>query len=480
MGDHPYQLLQRRDAVPGDEFVEVRQRRRHAPGERLVPVSAGCGFTQTSRYASRDSRATCSPSGRGSPRSQPSLHSTTTAPRAVPRCPHRSRNAFSDSARRVPPCQSGIAVAGGAQRRVRIAMAQRPGHPGQPGADREHLGRRRPAPHRGVPEAQQRVGVRRHRPGHVEQQHEPCAASAAAGAGAAAGPARRRRAASAAPSGAASTSPAARRPAAAGPRRGADGEHRDHPPDVVALDRRQRARRRGGAASRCRSRSSRSRRRRRRRRPAGTARTCRTASPRAASSAVPAAAARAPARSRRSTPRTPRRRPRQSSGGRAQRHPAGPVRVPRRRCTPSASTAASIVATRSGDASTPALPQRARELDEHPGHVARPSSHAEQRGEALARGPGRRPRGISAPIRGSRRPDPDPASGRRARPAPPAQSIDSATPGGLSRSISRIRATAVGDVGGQPRGDVGQPGAQDLDLALEATGARPSGTGSGA
>jgi len=48
-----------------------------------------------------------------------------------------------------------------------------------------------------------------------------------------------------------------------------------------------------------------------------------------------------------------------------------------------------------------------------------------------------------------------------------AQSSDSATPGGLMRSSSRIRRCGTGDLGGQALGDLRQPGAQDGHLPFE-------------
>ena len=68
-----------------------------------------CGLTHTTRCASRASRAICAPSRVASPRSQPSEAITTTAPRATPRWPQRSRNALTSSPSRVPPLQSGTA-----------------------------------------------------------------------------------------------------------------------------------------------------------------------------------------------------------------------------------------------------------------------------------------------------------------------------------------------------------------------------------
>ena len=69
------------------------------------------GFTHTIRCASRDRRSISRATSIGSPRSQPSERITTTAPRATPRRPWRSLNAFSASPIRVPLDQSGAAAA---------------------------------------------------------------------------------------------------------------------------------------------------------------------------------------------------------------------------------------------------------------------------------------------------------------------------------------------------------------------------------
>ena len=64
-----------------------------------------------------------------SPRSQPSLKTTTTAPRASPRWPHRSRKIRSVSPSRVPPDQSGTvspaATIARSGSRIRIARVTR-------------------------------------------------------------------------------------------------------------------------------------------------------------------------------------------------------------------------------------------------------------------------------------------------------------------------------------------------------------------
>jgi hypothetical protein len=69
------------------------------------------GLTHTIRCASRDRRCISRATNAGSPRSQPSDRITTTAPRAIPRRPWRSLNAFSASPIRVPLDQSGAAAA---------------------------------------------------------------------------------------------------------------------------------------------------------------------------------------------------------------------------------------------------------------------------------------------------------------------------------------------------------------------------------
>ena len=62
-------------------------RPRCRPGWEHTRPCRGAGWTTDHRWASRRSRCICSPSSAASPRSQPSLEITTTAPRATPRCP---------------------------------------------------------------------------------------------------------------------------------------------------------------------------------------------------------------------------------------------------------------------------------------------------------------------------------------------------------------------------------------------------------
>ena len=120
-----------------------------------------------------DSRAICAPSSAASPRSQPSEAITTTAPRAAP-CLSGRGTPSSSSPSRVPPLQSGIA----ARRRVSSRW------PGRGGAARA-VSRvsRVPVLNTSVArgsdltsawrEAQQRVGVGRHRAADVHEQHDP-------------------------------------------------------------------------------------------------------------------------------------------------------------------------------------------------------------------------------------------------------------------------------------------------------------------
>lgn len=79
------------------------------PASGAKPGAALRGLTQMTRWASRRSRAICSPSRTGSARSQPSETITTTAPRAIPRRPSVSRNSLTDAPIRVPPEASGDA-----------------------------------------------------------------------------------------------------------------------------------------------------------------------------------------------------------------------------------------------------------------------------------------------------------------------------------------------------------------------------------
>ena len=94
-----------------------RARRSRAAPATMPPARDGeafaltRGLTQTIRCASRARRSISRPTSSGSPRSQPSERITTTAPRAMPRRPWRSLNAFSASPMRVPLDQSGAAAA---------------------------------------------------------------------------------------------------------------------------------------------------------------------------------------------------------------------------------------------------------------------------------------------------------------------------------------------------------------------------------
>ena len=94
------------------------------------------------------------------------------APRAIPFTPHVSLKARRPaSPSRVPPDQSSTSAAAALERGVRVAGAQLAGDARAPRADREHLdlGASR---HGGVREAHQRPGVGLHRAGHVAQQHD--------------------------------------------------------------------------------------------------------------------------------------------------------------------------------------------------------------------------------------------------------------------------------------------------------------------
>ncbi len=132
-----------------------------------------CGLTQTTRCASRDEPVHLLTEQAASPRSQPSLaidHDRAPGHAAlapdVEEGPQRVAEAGAAA-----PVRDG--VAGGAQRQAGVAQPQLPGHPGEPGAEGEHLGRGGRRADGRMAEAQQRVGVGRHRPAHVEQQDEP-------------------------------------------------------------------------------------------------------------------------------------------------------------------------------------------------------------------------------------------------------------------------------------------------------------------
>ena len=139
---------------------------------RVARADAFSGFTHTMRCATRCSRAICSASTSGSPRSQPSERITTTAPRAMPRMPHSSLNARRPSPRRVPPDQSTTRHAAAAERDVGIAARQLARDAGEPGAERERLDPVRPDDH-GVQEPHQGAGVRLHRAAHVAEAAPP-------------------------------------------------------------------------------------------------------------------------------------------------------------------------------------------------------------------------------------------------------------------------------------------------------------------
>ena len=111
--------------------------RRPAPRTRSRSTR---GLTHTIRWASRARRSISRPTSAGSPRSQPSERITTTAPRAMPRRPWRSLNAFSASPIRVPLDQSGAAAAARWIARSGWRAAQRAGQAGQPGGEHERLG----------------------------------------------------------------------------------------------------------------------------------------------------------------------------------------------------------------------------------------------------------------------------------------------------------------------------------------------------
>src|SRR5437588_6373360 len=102
-----------------------------ANAARIPPVSgsySGCpfnGFTQTIANAWPASRAISDATSAGSPRSQPSESTTTTAPRVSARRPHSSLYALSDSPIRVPPDQSStrLEAAASAVSALRVASS---------------------------------------------------------------------------------------------------------------------------------------------------------------------------------------------------------------------------------------------------------------------------------------------------------------------------------------------------------------------
>ena len=373
-----------------------------------------------------------------SPRSQPSLTDdddgaaggAALAPAVEERLEHLAEPGAAATSR-------GSAAPRGGQRPVGVAQPHLAGHPGQPGADREHLGRGRPGAHRGVREAQERVGVGAHRPRDVDQQHHRRGRGAGAGA---AGRARRRRAASRARCARASTAAVPRAAPAGRAHRRRGHQQREQPPQLLALGG-GRARRRPGAAAP------------RRRWPARRGRAPRRPPPR---------------RSRRPAARRgqPRCGGRLRGGGRgtspaevrgergvvavqvvraaAQRQPAGPVDVGRVEDV-EAPIAASIASPGRGGGHA-GVPQRAGEPERPSGRrplrrlrAARQPPKSAPRARACTRSVSSRYFSTAPSVRAAGR-----GSSSRAPSAcsAVAQSIASATPGGLSRSSVRSFAVA--------------------------------------
>ena len=174
-----------RTRVAGDEARRRTAARRPCRRPAARSRSAALrGLTQTTRWASRDSRAICSPEQRrvgALPAVGDDDHHRAAG---QPRRPWSSRKVFSASPIRVPPDQSGAAVGGPGQGDVGVPGGQRPGQPGQPGREHERLGPR--AAHRALQQLQVDPGVRLHRPGDVGDQHDPprrcCAAAGTPGA----------------------------------------------------------------------------------------------------------------------------------------------------------------------------------------------------------------------------------------------------------------------------------------------------------
>src|SRR5829696_14851 len=158
------QLLQRGKAVAGEQPVEVGQRGEDARLDRLVAGAPGM------RVEPEDAV--------GEPRQPPQLLTEQRGVAALPavRTHHHDRPPrHAPLAPAVQEDLDGLTQPGAArpvrhrarrrgQRLLRVALPQLPADPGEPGADREHLGRH-PTGHR-VGEPQQRIGVRAHRAGH--------------------------------------------------------------------------------------------------------------------------------------------------------------------------------------------------------------------------------------------------------------------------------------------------------------------------
>ena len=162
-----------------------RSRRRSAaprPCRRRAARSPGAalrGLVHTTRWASRCSRAICSPSSVASPRSHPSRqHDDDGAARGAALAP-----AVEELLEQLaePGAAAGVGQRGGdrGHRGVGLAQRQLAGEPGQPGAEREHLGGGAAAGG-GVGEAQQRVGVDVHAAADVDEQHDPARADGGA------------------------------------------------------------------------------------------------------------------------------------------------------------------------------------------------------------------------------------------------------------------------------------------------------------
>ena len=205
-------------------------------------------------------------------------------------------------------------------------------------------------------------------------------------------------------------------------------------------------------------------------RPAGCRGSRRWAAPRAA--IAPSSASGSSRPGGRPSPNTARRRARSARGRRAASTArcAAPAARPRGRpqstaSRPRCAASSSPTPTREPWARI-ARGQLAERIDDRLGRQARSGASGSDTFEhpALAHAQ-RRPRGPSAPRRASRRGHASSPSASRAW----AHTIVSPTPGSLYRSpCSRSRADRLDHPGARPLGHVGQPGVDDLPLALGA------------
>ena len=168
------EFFQAGQVVPGQQQVDVRRGRPscRACAGRKSRFSPLCGFIQTTRWLSRESRSIAvASSGRITPvQAVGADHHDPAAGQAAPSpVPDEGVQAGRRSWCR-PPSRTRPGRRAPARRPGR-RLVQRPGDPGQPGAEAEHLDPRR-GPLRRVGELEQVPGVVGHRAGHVQDQDQ--------------------------------------------------------------------------------------------------------------------------------------------------------------------------------------------------------------------------------------------------------------------------------------------------------------------